>query len=92
MTERHVHLLGTTVPQVTLKFKCQQTNIISTNVGILSVGHLGTNFSETLMEIQTFSFKKMHWNMSSAKMAAILPRAQCVKLLSYQYFMGWVGL
>ena len=26
MTERHVHLLGTTVPQVTLKFKCQQTN------------------------------------------------------------------
>ena len=41
--------------------------IIWTNVGILLIGPLGTNFSEILIEIQTFSFKKMHLKMSSAK-------------------------
>ena len=34
--------------------------IIWTNAGILLIGPLGTNFSEILIEIQTFSFKKMH--------------------------------
>ena len=38
-----------------------------TNVGILLIGPLGTNFSEMLIEIHTFSFKKMHLKMSSAK-------------------------
>ena len=38
-----------------------------TNVGILLTGSLGTNFSEILIGIQTFSFKKMHLKMSSAK-------------------------
>ena len=33
--------------------------IISTNVGILLIGPLGTNFSEILIKIYTFSFKKM---------------------------------
>ena len=41
--------------------------IIWTNAGILLIGPLGTNFSETLIEIDTFSFKKMHLKMSSAK-------------------------
>ena len=41
--------------------------IIWTNVGILLIGPLGTNFSEILIGIQTFSFKKMHLKMSSAK-------------------------
>ena len=41
--------------------------IIWTNAGILSIGPLGTNFSEILIEINTFSFKKMHLKMSSAK-------------------------
>ena len=41
--------------------------IISTNAGILSISPLGTNFSEFLIEIETFSFKKMHLNMSSGK-------------------------
>ena len=36
-----------------------------TNVGILLIGPLGTNFSEMLIEIHTFSFKKMHLKMSS---------------------------
>ena len=41
--------------------------IIWTNVGILLIGHLGTNFSEILIGIQTFSFKKTPLKMSSAK-------------------------
>ena len=34
--------------------------IIWTNDGILLIGPLGTNFSEILSKIHTFSFKKMH--------------------------------
>ena len=41
--------------------------IIWTNAGILLIGPLGTNFSEVLIGIQTFAFKKMHLKMSSAK-------------------------
>ena len=41
--------------------------IIWTNAGILLIWTLGTNFSEILSEIHTFSFKKMHLKMSSAK-------------------------
>ena len=41
--------------------------IIWTNARILLIGPLGTNFSEILIGIQTFSFKKMHLKMSSAK-------------------------
>ena len=41
--------------------------IIWTNVGILLIGPLGTNFSEILIEIHTFSFRKMHLKMSSGK-------------------------
>ena len=40
--------------------------IIWTNAGILLIGTLGTNFSETLIEILTFSFKKMRMKVSSA--------------------------
>ena len=40
--------------------------IIWTNAGILLIGPLGTNVSEVLIEIQTFSFKKMHLKMASA--------------------------
>ena len=42
--------------------------IIWTNDGILLIGPLGTNFSEILIEIDIFSFKKMHLKVSSAKM------------------------
>ena len=37
------------------------------NVGILLIGPLETNFSEMLIEIHTFSFKKIHLKMSSGK-------------------------
>ena len=45
--------------------RCQA--IIRTNAGILLIGPLGTNFSEILSEIHTFSFKKMCLKMSSGK-------------------------
>ena len=41
--------------------------IIWTNAGTLLIRPLGTNFSETLIEIHTFSFKKIHLKMSSGK-------------------------
>ena len=45
--------------------RCQA--IIWTNAGLLLIGPLGTNFSEMLIEIHTFSFKKIHLKMSSGK-------------------------
>ena len=41
--------------------------IIWTNAGIWLIGPLGTIFSEILIEILTFSFKKMRLKVSSAK-------------------------
>ena len=41
--------------------------IIWTNAGISSIGPLGTNFSEILIEILTFLFEKMRLKVSSAK-------------------------
>ena len=38
-----------------------------TNVRLLLIGPLGTNFSEMLIEIHTFSFKKIHLKVSSGK-------------------------
>ena len=45
----------------------RRQTIIWTNAGILLIGPLGTNFIQILVGIQTFSFKKMHLKMSSAK-------------------------
>ena len=45
--------------------RCQA--IIWTNDGILLIWTLRTNFNEILNEIHTFSFKKIHLKMSSAK-------------------------
>ena len=41
--------------------------IIWTNAGILLIGPPGTNFNEILIEIHTFSFKKIHLKMLSGK-------------------------
>ena len=41
--------------------------IIWTNAWILLIGPWGTNISEILICIQTFSFKEMHLKMASAK-------------------------
>ena len=41
--------------------------IIWTNAGILLIGPLGTKFSEILIKINTFSFKKINLKVSSGK-------------------------
>ena len=51
--------------------------IIWTNDGILLIEPLGTNFNEILSEIQIFSFKKMHLNMSSAKWRPFVSSSMC---------------
>ena len=51
--------------------------IIWTNGGILLIGPLGTNFSEILIEINTFSFKKMHLKMSSGNGGHLVSASMC---------------
>ena len=41
--------------------------ITRSNVGILLIGPLGTNFNEILIEIHAFSFQIIHSKMSSGK-------------------------
>ena len=57
--------------------RCQA--IIWTNAGILLIGPLGTNFSETLIGIETFFFQENAFENVVWKIAAILSRPQCVK-------------
>ena len=45
----------------------RRQTIILTSAGILLIGRLGTNFSEILIAIETFSEKKMHLKMSSGR-------------------------
>ena len=60
--------------------------IIWTNAGILLIRPLATNFSEILLGIQTFSFKKMHLKMSSAKWRPFVSASMCFKLIYCYYF------
>ena len=46
--------------------------IIWTNAGILLIGPLRTNFSEVLIEIYTFSFKRVHLKRSHGKLRAFV--------------------
>ena len=62
--------------------------IIRTNAGILLIGPLGTNFSETFIEIKMFSLTNLHLKVSFAKVTAILSRPQCVKLLTRWAYWG----
>ena len=47
--------------------------IIWTNAGILLIDPIGTNFSEILIEVHTFSYKQTHLKMSSAKWRLFRP-------------------
>ena len=51
--------------------------IIWTNDGILLIGPLRTNFSEILIEMQTFSFKKTDLKMSSGKGGHFVSASMC---------------
>ena len=57
--------------------------IIWTNTGLLLIGPLGRNFSEILIEILTFSFKKMRLKVSSVKRG---PFCLCLNVL-----MQWLS-
>ena len=66
--------------------------IIWTNAGILLIGPLGTNFSEILIKIYTFWFKRMNLKMSSGKW---WPSCLCLNgltpwpLRKYSYSPQW---
>ena len=51
--------------------------IIWTNAGILSFGPLGTNFSEILVEIYVFSFKKIYLKLSSGNDGHFVSGSMC---------------
>ena len=56
--------------------------IIWTNAGLLLIDPLETNFSEILIAIHKFSFKKMHLKMSSAKRRPFCLGLNVLKLAS----------
>ena len=66
----------------------QRQAIIWTNAGILLIGPLGTNFSEILSEIHTFSFKKMRLKMSGKWR----PFCLCLNVLSISILCCHHGL
>ena len=53
------------LPSLVQIMTCRLVGAKSTNVWILLIGPIGTNISEILIKICTFSFKKMHLKMSS---------------------------
>ena len=57
--------------------------IIRTNAGILLIGPMGTNFSEILIEIYAFSFRKKHFAISSSKWWPFCLGLKEFKTLSY---------
>ena len=56
-----------------------------TNIGILLIGPLVTNFNEMLIEIHTLSFKKIHLKMSSGKW-----RPFCPGLNGLMFLVQWI--
>ena len=73
--------------------------IIWTSAGRLLIGPLGTNFSESLIEIHTFPCKKMHLKISFAKWCLFCPcpnvltmMLRCNNVLcTWQVAMWWVS-
>ena len=60
---------------------------IWTNAGILLMRPLGTNFSEMLIEIHIFSFKKMHFKWSSGKWRSFCPGLDELRRKMHLYFL-----
>ena len=53
--------------------------IFWTNAGLMLIGPLGINFNEILIEINTFSLKKMQLKMSSTKLCLYRPDLNVLK-------------
>ena len=64
--------------------------IIWINAGILLIGTLGTNFSEILIEILTFSFKKMYLKVSSVKWWPFCPGGDELMKLTHGTITQWM--
>ena len=58
---------------------------IWTNAWLLLIGPLGTNFSEIVIEILAFSFKKMHLKVSSAKRRPFCPSLNVLRATHAMY-------
>ena len=64
--------------------------IIWTNAGILFIRPLGINFSEISIEIDIFSFAKMHLKMSSGKNVVRQPSCLGLNvLITYTWLSSW---
>ena len=64
--------------------------IIWTSAGIVLIGPLGTNFSENLIEILSFSFTKMRLKMSSAKWRPFCLGLKVLAMLGHQWTSWWL--
>ena len=61
-----------------------QQAIIWTNSRVFLIQSIGTNFNQILSKIHTFSFKKMHLNMSSGKLRlfCLTHKSVCIYIIS----------
>ena len=69
--------------------------IIWTNARVLFIVPLGTNFSEILTKLLTFSFKKMRLKVSSAKWWPFclgLMVQVCLNKMGHYWFRYWSGI
>ena len=80
--EAHVSVNGVSIGSDNSLSPVRCQAITWTKTVVLSIGLIGTNFNEIRIVILSFSFKKIHLKMSSAKMAAILSRGRWVKRVS----------
>ena len=62
--------------------------IIWSNAGLLSIGSLGTNFSEISIKILTFSFKRMRFKVSSAKRRPFCLGLNVLKWINVIHFVS----
>ena len=69
----------------------RRQSIIRTNAWILLIGPLGTHFSEMLIGIQTFSFKRIYLKMSFAKRRPFCLGLNVLKSLCIvEGYWGWM--
>ena len=66
--------------------------IIWTNARILLIGPLGTNFSKILIEILTFSFKKMRLKVLSAKLRPFCLGLNVLSGVLWYITVAYVGI